>query len=60
MNNCKKCKFWNRKKVMRPGGCGMCENRHSENHKMVTGIKFECPDFKKGNFSKKFIILLTQ
>lgn len=45
---------------MRPGGCGMCENRHSENHKMVTGIKFECPDFKKGNFSKKFIILLTQ
>lgn len=60
MKNCKNCKFWNKKKVTAPAGAGMCENRLSENHKMVLDNAHGCGKFKKGRFNKKYIIYLPQ
>ncbi len=60
MKNCKNCKFRNKKKVAAPSGAGMCENRLSTNHKMVLDNAYGCDKFKKGKFSKKYIIYLTQ
>ena len=60
MKNCKNCKYWNRKKVISPIGSGMCENQHSDNHKMVISFSISCKGFRKGKFDKKTIILLTQ
>ena len=60
MENCKNCKFWNRKKVISPNGSGMRENQRSENHKMVVNISILCKRFRKGKFDKKYIVLLSQ
>jgi len=59
MENCKHCKFWNRKKVVAPGGAGMCEKPTIENHKSVTKAEQVCPNFKKGKFLKKYVTFRT-
>lgn len=57
---CSICKFFNRKRVFSHKNLGMCENRKSNNHKMIKDKNDACKDLKSGKFSKRCIIFLNR